>query len=112
MLEGLPDHITKKIKVCPERGCWLWQGELVPGNYGRLKYNGHRYMAHIFMYQWKTGKDTRGKSHDHLCVNPQCCNPDHIEPTTHQKNCKRKYRRRVYVNENGKIIRPCRKEEN
>lgn len=106
MLDSLPERLKNKIEVCPKRGCWLWNGEINRNGYGRLWYNGHRYMTHIFMHQWKTGKDTSDKYHDHICENRRCCNPEHIDPTTQSINCKRKFRRRVYVTDTGEIIRP------
>ncbi|MDP2917085.1 MAG: HNH endonuclease signature motif containing protein [Dehalococcoidia bacterium] len=42
--------------------------------------------AHKFAYETLVGPVPEGKELDHLCRNPPCVNPAHLEPVTHQEN--------------------------
>lgn len=74
-------------------GCWLWQGNRNRFNYGRLWVveNGKpalRY-THRVMYEINVGKIEAGMTIDHLCRNPPCCNPEHLEQVTLAVNTQR-----------------------
>lgn len=45
--------------------------------------------AHIVLYEYFVGPVPEGLELDHLCQNPPCCNPWHLEPVTHQVNVSR-----------------------
>lgn len=45
--------------------------------------------AHRAMYEEVVGKVPDGASLDHLCRNPGCVNPPHLEPVTHTENVRR-----------------------
>ena len=71
----------------PELGpCWLWTGALRSGKYGHFGVNGKSVCAYRFSYELKHGPIPRGHQMDHLCVNPPCVNPDHVEPVTQRTN--------------------------
>lgn len=76
-----------KIEV--EEGCWLWVGGKTSAQYGHLRIEGKPYYAHRFSYEWFVGPILRGLDLDHLCRNPSCVNPDHLEPVTHRENLMR-----------------------
>jgi len=42
--------------------------------------------SHEFSYRLFVGPVPDGLELDHLCHNPKCINPDHLEPVTHQAN--------------------------
>lgn len=69
-------------------GCWLWGGTTSNG-YGQLRREGHIIMAHRFSYQLVVGPIPEGLELDHLCRNPPCVNPAHLEPVTHGENMRR-----------------------
>lgn len=66
-------------------GCWMWNGPVRTG-YGRYAgYGAHRqsYMAHV-------GPIPEGMELDHLCNQPLCVRPDHLEPVTRAENMRRR----------------------
>lgn len=69
-------------------GCWTWSGSLAHG-YGRLQVAGKSTMAHRFAYEHFVGPIPVGLELDHLCRNPACVNPTHLEPVTHAENVRR-----------------------
>lgn len=99
--DNLPDYIKSKIEVCDDRGCWRFNGDPSSNGYQRLYYSGSRFMAHIFMWEWITGKKaphrSENKTFDHLCEVRDCCNPNHLQLVSHSINCKRKFNRRKTV---------------
>lgn len=73
-----------------ESGCWEWQGAKGPLGYGRwMPKGGKMSLAHRVMYERHKGPIPAGLSLDHLCRNPSCVNPDHLEAVTHRENCLR-----------------------
>lgn len=68
--------------------CWVWEGTM-RGGYGRL-YDGTRQAAaHRFAYELLIGTIPEGLVLDHLCRNPPCVNPAHLEPVTSAENIAR-----------------------
>lgn len=79
--------------------CWLFAGIGSFGSVGHGKiylHGGKSQQAHEAMYQTVVGPVPKGKELDHLCENPPCINPDHLEPVTHHENTLRYYRRRTH----------------
>tara|TARA_B100001094_G_scaffold98881_1_gene95128 strand:+ start:12357 stop:12830 length:474 start_codon:yes stop_codon:yes gene_type:complete len=77
------------IPAKPEKDCWLWTGPLNggPGNYGYIYLEGRKQMAHRFSVEIHTQKKIpEGKVISHLCNNPQCVNPYHLEIATQKQN--------------------------
>lgn len=73
----------------PNSGCWLWLGCVDEKGYGRVSLGGRLFPAHSRSYQRAKGRIPRGLEIDHLCRNPSCVNPDHLEPVTKQVNALR-----------------------
>jgi hypothetical protein len=72
-----------------ENGCWKWLKCLSPEGYGRyLKGKGNQY-SHRVYYEKAHGPIPKGMDLDHLCRNPFCVNPDHLEPVSHKENVRR-----------------------
>jgi hypothetical protein len=69
-------------------GCWNWVRGNVK-NYGRFTLNGVKVLVHHYTYQKTYGTIPDGLELDHLCRNPRCCNPAHLEAITHQENVAR-----------------------
>lgn len=72
----------------PNTGCWLWMRGACRG-YGVLKSNGVNRGAHSVSYEMLRGPIPDGLELDHLCRQPLCVNPDHLEPVTHAVNMSR-----------------------
>ena len=88
-------HLTNEERfwfyVQKGEGCWTWTGtDVNSAGYGRIALNGggkelvHRYSVRLH------GVDIpEGWNVDHLCRNPSCVNPDHLEPATQSVNIQR-----------------------
>lgn len=70
-------------------GCWNWQLSLDHHGYGTVCVKGKRTGAHRFIYEQANGPIPEGMSLDHLCRNPRCVNPAHLEPVTQAENVRR-----------------------
>jgi hypothetical protein len=75
-------------KVNKTETCWLWTGARLPLGYGQFVTTGNR-LAHRFAYEHFVGPIPDGLTIDHLCRNPSCVNPAHMEAVTIQVNLSR-----------------------
>lgn len=75
--------------------CWEWQGRR-QGNYGRIGGGGFHVLAHRLAYQLVVGPIPDGLDIDHLCFNPPCVNPFHLEPVTRSENSRRRHARQTH----------------
>lgn len=66
--------------------CWLWTGTRSPLGYGIFKIGKSATGAHRFAYECEIGPIPSGMVMDHLCKNPSCVRPDHLEPVTQREN--------------------------
>lgn len=86
--EPLIDRIMAKVKI--EVDCWIFTGKLSGNNnYGGIRDGKKMRLAHVVMYECKYGLVPSYLELDHICKNPKCCNPDHLEAVTHQENVRR-----------------------
>lgn len=69
-----------------EDGCWAWTANLNNKGYGRITVGGKSILAHRFAYISLVGAIPEGLELDHLCRNPRCVNPEHLEAVTHREN--------------------------
>lgn len=84
-----------ELPADPE-GCWEWRGYRLR-NYGRFWPGGNvgrrrlRYdiPAYRYGYERFVGPIPEGLHLDHLCRNPGCVNPDHLEAVTCKENLRR-----------------------
>lgn len=94
----LPGHHTRKSSVeyivDEATGCWVWQRAIDRRGYGVIKDGKRLKRAHRVMYERHRGPIPEGLELDHLCVNPPCVNPDHLEPVTRAENLRRMRERR------------------
>lgn len=88
-LRPISERLWEKVEKTPT--CWLWRGA-TNGRYGHLGAGrageGNRY-AHRVAYELLVGEIPDGLTIDHLCKNPLCVNPDHLEAVTHAANIMR-----------------------
>lgn len=91
------DPITRflpKVKWSENRHegtrCLEWTAAHHPEGYGRFGVpGGVVVMAHRWLYERWTGPIPDGLVLDHLCRNPPCVNPHHLEPVTPLENLAR-----------------------
>lgn len=82
-------------KVERADGCWRWRGAISRG-YGVTWLQGRTMPAHRAVYVLVIGPVPKGMELDHLCFNPACVNPAHLEPVTSTEN-----KRRIRPHSNG-----------
>lgn len=87
--KGQPILTGPQYLVDPITGCWEWQRCQDEKGYGIMKSNGRNIKAHRYFFEKHIGKIPMGLQLDHLCRNPSCVNPDHLEPVTNAENCRR-----------------------
>lgn len=84
--QDLNERFWTKVKTPSGIGeCWLWQASKRSG-YGVFSIGHKTVSAHRFTYQRIIGPIPVGYSIDHLCRNPACVNPYHLEPVTQRVN--------------------------
>ncbi|WP_436699921.1 HNH endonuclease [Nocardioides sp. BYT-33-1] len=130
---SLPAYFWSKVEKTET--CWNWTATANRGGYGRFgdtraaARNGYgTTLAHRIAWQDVNGPVPDGLELDHLCNNPACVRPDHLEPVTHTENMRRRYERREtcpnghpitpetrvphYDVDHGDRCLPCRRKSN
>lgn len=79
------ERVLSQIDMTDPEACWVWPGTKSRG-YGTASYQGKGYRIHRVVYEWLVGPISDGLVIDHLCRNPPCCNPAHLEPVTQREN--------------------------
>jgi hypothetical protein len=76
--------------IDPKTDCWIWQRAKTPKGYGQKCLPGRIVVvAHRWYYEQAKGVIPEDLQLDHLCRNPPCVNPDHLEIVTSQENTHR-----------------------
>jgi HNH endonuclease len=72
-------------------GCWTWVGARSQGGYGSFWLSDEQMQttAHRVAYRWFSGPIGLGEVVDHLCRNPNCVNPAHLEAVSQSVNVAR-----------------------
>lgn len=86
-LSSLPANYIAKIE--PQGDCWAWVAYKNKSGYGRVRLFGRLTLAHRAVYVLLVGPIPEGLTLDHLCRNPPCVNPAHLEPVTMRINALR-----------------------
>ena len=71
------------------KGCWIWTARVDNFGYGHFKVKGRSLKAHRVAWTISNGEIPLDKLIDHLCRNPRCVNPAHMELVTHEENVRR-----------------------
>lgn len=66
--------------------CWLWKASTTTLGYGQVQFEGRLRRAHRVVFETLVGPIPPGLQLDHLCRNPGCVNPAHLEPVTPREN--------------------------
>lgn len=73
----------------PDGTCQVWIGPATFHGYGQTSEMGRQRYIHRTIYEMCRGPIGEGLVIDHLCRNPPCCNPDHLEAVTIKENTRR-----------------------
>jgi hypothetical protein len=90
--DKLLEKIMSRILVT-NNGCWEWQGAKCGPGYGEMcianpenPKKRRSAMVHRLVYEFLKEPIPEGKVLNHLCNNPPCCNPDHLEAVSPKEN--------------------------
>lgn len=79
-----------KGKVLNGKRCLIWIGHINKGGYGRFRNGNQKQVgAHCFVGETAQGPIPNGLQIDHLCRNPACVEPKHLEAVTCRTNLMR-----------------------
>jgi len=88
MTDKYVERFWDNVIVKPNE-CWEWWGGVNDDGYGNFSSESGHIAAHRFAYITNKGQIPQGMILDHLCRNPSCVNPDHLEPVTTKENLMR-----------------------
>ena len=84
---SIEDRFSEKVDKSGT--CWIWIGAKTKSGYGNFFVGPGNMRAHRFSYLAQNGAIPPGMQLDHLCRNPICVNPLHLEPVTNKENGRR-----------------------
>jgi hypothetical protein len=90
-------------KVDRSGDCWTWTASDNGQGYGQFYLrSGRKVHAHRYAYEAVVGPIPAGLELDHLCANPSCVNPRHLEPVPHRTNMLRGRRNFIAAHAEGR----------
>tara|TARA_R110002020_G_scaffold10785_4_gene40931 strand:+ start:823 stop:1386 length:564 start_codon:yes stop_codon:yes gene_type:complete len=72
--------------VVAKNGCWNWRGHKSKAGYGMHSNRSKTIGAHRVSYVIHKGQIPVGLVVHHVCNNPSCVNPDHLDAITQKEN--------------------------
>jgi hypothetical protein len=70
----------RECRLGMQTPCWNWAGFRHKKGYGQVKIGGRVWWVHRLAWAIFRGGLPPGKDIHHRCYNPNCMNPDHLEP--------------------------------
>ena len=81
-------RVLSRIEVDKKSRCWRVRGRTLQRRF-HVSRDGECLLAHRYIYECLIGPIPAGLVIDHLCGNPGCQNPLHMEPVPHGENTRR-----------------------
>ena len=96
---------TSRVVRNPGLGeCWEWSKYRNDSGYGQVGYKGNMHLVHRLVAGLVIG-DVSGKCAMHMCDNPPCINPQHLEiGTSKQNSLDYRVRKRVCTIQDAEVI--------
>ena len=89
-MKTLTERFWEKVNRVDGEGCWLWTSTRNRRGYGRFHVGKHKHVyAHRYSVELSGRVIPEGFEVDHLCSNPPCARPDHLDVVSHQENVRR-----------------------
>ncbi len=85
----LLQRFARKVRFAAAHNCWEWQAATSSSGYGNIRHCGRTARAHRVAYELFVGPIPEGLVLDHLCRNPSCVNPAHLEAVPQLENVMR-----------------------
>lgn len=82
----LAERFWARVPFRGEGCCWEWRGTRNNKGYGSLVFERKRYAAHRVSVELSGRTYEPGQVTDHLCRNPSCVNPAHLEIVSNREN--------------------------
>lgn len=100
------ERFWSRVEVHQPSACWEWTGSRSGSGYGSFSLGARHgsFPAHRVAYAILLGRIDPNESLDHLCRNPSCVNPDHLESVSQRVNTLRGY---GITSQNAKKDRCC-----
>lgn len=87
-------RFLEKIRPNTSNNCMEWIGSLDTYNYGLFRYKTKLYKAHRWCVEFIQLKNIpKGSIVRHICDNPRCVNPDHLELGSKKDNAQDREKR-------------------
>lgn len=83
---SLEERFWSKVVPRDLDGCWEWLAGRSSRGYGAFSIDRVMRPAHRIAYILEYGDIPAGLEIDHLCRNPACVRPEHLEPVTPREN--------------------------
>lgn len=83
------DRFWTFVQRSSPESCWEWTGGVDKRGYGQFWSGSAGVRAYRWLYERERGPIPTGMHLDHLCRNPSCVNPDHLEVVTPRENIMR-----------------------
>ena len=83
------ERFWTKVDRRSDEECWPWLATLDSRGRGRFRIDGKTIQPIRMAYRLLIGPEPEGLDADHLCRNPSCVNPNHVEFVPHHVNVTR-----------------------
>src|SRR6185437_16693282 len=80
-----------KVRFDEISGCWEWIGRKDKDGYAKFSFSIFYVTAHRMSFLLHNSNFDDNLVIDHLCRNPSCVNPEHLEQVTQKENTIRGY---------------------
>ena len=85
------DRVLNRVERIPFSGCWVFTGAINHFGYGIVGLQNSKKIdrTHRVAYRHFKGEIPTGLVIDHICRNPACVNPRHLQAISQSDNIKR-----------------------